>query len=86
MLHVYFVLYLEMWVCADVPLENFDVNSSLHNFFLDNPATHSPPMARGGVGEVIQMIHRTKVPIICICNDRCDAVGLVSAPAIFFFK
>jgi replication factor C subunit 1 len=25
---------------------------------------------RGGVGEVIQMIHRTKVPIICICNDR----------------
>eukprot|EP00668_Euglena_longa_P001217 GGOE01001442.1.p1 GENE.GGOE01001442.1~~GGOE01001442.1.p1 ORF type:complete len:935 (+),score=193.92 GGOE01001442.1:316-2805(+) len=25
---------------------------------------------RGGVGEVIQMIHRTRVPIICICNDR----------------
>jgi len=25
---------------------------------------------RGGIGEVIQMIHRTKVPIICICNDR----------------
>eukprot|EP00906_Rhabdomonas_costata_P008882 RCo012608 len=25
---------------------------------------------RGGVGEIIAMIRRTKVPIICICNDR----------------
>ena len=25
---------------------------------------------RGGVSELIQCIHRSKVPIICICNDK----------------
>lgn len=25
---------------------------------------------RGGVSELIQSIHRSKVPIICICNDK----------------
>ena len=25
---------------------------------------------RGGVGAIIQMIKNSKVPIICICNDR----------------
>lgn len=25
---------------------------------------------RGGVAELIQLIKRTKVPIVCICNDR----------------
>jgi replication factor C subunit 1 len=25
---------------------------------------------RGGITEIIMMIKNTKVPIICICNDR----------------
>ena len=25
---------------------------------------------RGGVTDLIQSIHRSKVPIICICNDK----------------
>lgn len=25
---------------------------------------------RGGVSDLIQSIHRSKVPIICICNDK----------------
>lgn len=25
---------------------------------------------RGGVNDLIQSIHRSKVPIICICNDK----------------
>lgn len=25
---------------------------------------------RGGIAAIIQMIKKTKVPIICICNDR----------------
>jgi len=25
---------------------------------------------RGGIGAAIQFIKRTRVPIICICNDR----------------
>ena len=27
---------------------------------------------RGGVAELIQLIKKTKVPLICICNDRGD--------------
>ena len=30
---------------------------------------------RGGMAAIIQMIKKTKSPIICICNDRqCDKV------------
>ena len=30
---------------------------------------------RGGITAIIQMIKTTKVPIICICNDRrCDKI------------
>jgi replication factor C subunit 1 len=25
---------------------------------------------RGGISSIIQMIKQTKIPIICICNDR----------------
>ena len=31
---------------------------------------------RGGMQELIALIRRTKMPVVCICNDRgCQKVG-----------
>ena len=41
-----------------------------HVLIMDEVDGMSGNQDRGGVAEVIQMIKETKIPVICICNDR----------------
>ncbi|KAE9550219.1 hypothetical protein FO519_006564 [Halicephalobus sp. NKZ332] len=45
-------------------------NQVTHVLIMDEVDGMSGNQDRGGVAEVIQLIKETKIPVICICNDR----------------
>ena len=52
---------------------NASTLTAKHCVIMDEVDGMSGNEDRGGVAELIQLIKRTKVPLICICNDRGDA-------------
>lgn len=50
--------------------EHIDDNDIHHVLIMDEVDGISGREDRAGIAELIQIIKETKIPIICICNDR----------------